>query len=126
VAWSLSFPFKISGYSVSSFRVSSLLFLSSSFRKSQISQILSHRPPPILLRAKESKDSSTNEDEERVTREGQPESLDRGLGFFIFRCFRFMRCGAGQGSSVEKIINPRPTRFGKNSNRVRKYQRKNR
>jgi hypothetical protein len=34
------------------------------------SQILSRRPPPILLRTKESKASSTNEDEEMVTREG--------------------------------------------------------
>jgi hypothetical protein len=34
------------------------------------------------------------------------DSRTGGLGFFIFRCFRFMRCDAGQGSGVEK--NPKP------------------
>jgi hypothetical protein len=51
---------------------------------SQISAVVQAYPPPVLLRAKESKASITNEDEERVTREGQPESPDKGVRVFYF------------------------------------------
>jgi hypothetical protein len=112
VASSLSFPFKASGSDVfHCFKllgfVSSFIFIFFwSFRKSQP---LSR---PVLIRAKESKTSITNEDEERVTREGQLESPDRGVGVFLFLGVLSLRgavrCRAGRGFGVEKIPNSHP------------------
>jgi len=72
---------------------------------SQVSTVVQALPPLVLLRAKESKASITNKDEERVIREGQPElppPRTRDLGFF-FTCFMFIRCSAGRaGDPVMK------------------------
>jgi hypothetical protein len=75
---------------------------------SQISAVIQARPPPIL-RAKESKASITNEDEERVIREGQlelPPLRTRGLGFFYFYVFYVYKVwdGAGQGRDPLKPV----------------------
>jgi len=77
----------------------------------QISVAVQAFPLPVLLRAKESKASITNEDEERVTCEGQSESpklQERGVKVFLFLVVLGL-CSVVQGGvgfGVEK--NPKP------------------
>jgi hypothetical protein len=78
---------------------------------SQVSTVVQALPPLVLLRAKESKASITNKDEERVIREGQPElppprTRDLGFFFYVFYVYK-VQCGAGRGSGDEKILNLR-------------------
>jgi hypothetical protein len=78
-ALSLSFPFKVSGFNVFHFHhfklsVLGFIFFWSLCTSQPLSRLVLLQSS-LVLRAKESKASITNEDEERVTHEGQLESL---------------------------------------------------